>query len=192
MKGLKYDFISQGTDTITNEKVKNERLKHEKNKLGFIAQELEKIVPEAVLYKEEEDRYYIDYIAIIPVIVEAMKEQQVHIDKLESEISNLKSTSKEKSTSLGTEDGQIATLGQNIPNPFNENTQIAISLPKSVNKATLYIYNMQGVQIKSFSLNERGDTSVTIEGNSLKAGMYLYTLIANGKEVDTKKMILTK
>jgi hypothetical protein len=32
----------------------------------------------------------------------------------------------------------------------------------------------------------------TIEGHTLKAGMYLYTLIADGKEVDTKKMILTK
>jgi hypothetical protein len=36
------------------------------------------------------------------------------------------------------------------------------------------------------------NTSVTIEGHTLKAGMYLYTLIADGKEVDTKRMILTK
>jgi len=51
---------------------------------------------------------------------------------------------------------------------------------------------MQGVQIKSFDIIERGATSVTIEGYTLQAGMYLYTLIADGKEVDTKKMILTK
>lgn len=36
------------------------------------------------------------------------------------------------------------------------------------------------------------DTAVTIEGHTLQAGMYLFTLIADGKEVDTKKMILIK
>jgi len=51
---------------------------------------------------------------------------------------------------------------------------------------------MQGEQIKYIVVNERGNTSVILEGHTLKAGMYLYTLIADSKEVDTKKMILTK
>ena len=34
--------------------------------------------------------------------------------------------------------------------------------------------------------------SVTIQGSSLQRGMYLYSLIADGQEVDTKRMILTK
>jgi len=52
--------------------------------------------------------------------------------------------------------------------------------------------HMQGEQIKYIVVNERGNTSVILEGHTLKAGMYLYTLIADSKEVDTKKMILTK
>jgi hypothetical protein len=32
----------------------------------------------------------------------------------------------------------------------------------------------------------------TIQGSEFQAGMYLYSLIADGKEVDTKRMILTK
>ena len=51
---------------------------------------------------------------------------------------------------------------------------------------------MQGEQIQKLVINERGNTSANIEGHSLEAGMYLYTLIADGKEVDTHKMILTK
>jgi hypothetical protein len=51
---------------------------------------------------------------------------------------------------------------------------------------------MQGEQIKQIAVNERENTTVTIEGHSLKAGMYLYTLIADGKEVDTKRLILTE
>ena len=65
-------------------------------------------------------------------------------------------------------------------------------LPNTVSKAVLYIYTMQGEQIKQQTIHELGNTSATIEGHSLKAGMYLYTLIADGKEVDTHKMILTK
>lgn len=38
----------------------------------------------------------------------------------------------------------------------------------------------------------RGEASITIDGGSLNAGMYLYALIADGKVVDTKRMILTK
>jgi len=85
-----------------------------------------------------------------------------------------------------------ASLNQNIPNPFSENTTINMYLPNTVSRTTLYIYNMQGEQIKQIAVTERGNTSVTIEGHTLKAGMYLYTLIADGKEVDTKRMILTK
>ena len=65
-------------------------------------------------------------------------------------------------------------------------------LPNTVSKAVLYIYTVQSEQIKQLTIHERGNTSATIEGHTLKAGTYLYTLIADGKEVDTKKMILTK
>jgi hypothetical protein len=50
--------------------------------LGFIAQEVESIVPEAVRYDEVNDIYSMEYTAIIPVLVEAMKEQQETIEEL--------------------------------------------------------------------------------------------------------------
>ncbi|MDR1370842.1 MAG: hypothetical protein LBJ72_12070 [Dysgonamonadaceae bacterium] len=37
-----------------------------------------------------------------------------------------------------------------------------------------------------------GDQTLTISGSELRAGTYLYALIADGKKVDTKRMILTK
>ena len=42
-----------------------------------------------------------------------------------------------------------------------------------------------------FALSERGGGSVSINGSELTAGIYLYALIADGKEVDVKRMILT-
>jgi hypothetical protein len=200
LNGKKYDYKTEASDTIGSKAETEKKALLKKNKLGFIAQEVKEIVPEAVFYEKESDLHYIDYNAIIPLLVEAMKEQQATIEALEARIEKLEgSSAATKSATIGnttsTNENPLAntaTLAQNIPNPFTDNTRIGITLPETVKTARLYVYNMQGVQINSFNINERGATSVTIEGYTLQAGMYLYTLIADGKEVDTKKMILTK
>jgi hypothetical protein len=50
---------------------------------------------------------------------------------------------------------------------------------------------MQGAFIKSIAVSSYGKGSLTIAASSLKAGMYFYSLIADSKEVGTKKMIIT-
>ncbi len=50
---------------------------------------------------------------------------------------------------------------------------------------------MQGLEILSYNLKERGNGSKIIQASELKAGMYLYTLIADGNIIDSKRMILT-
>ncbi len=198
LSGLKYDYIIEISDSSLSKEEIEKASKLKKNRLGFIAQDVEKILPEAVFYDKDTDMYYIEYTALIPVIVEAMKEQQAKIELLEDEIESLNSKSNEKSATItnytpeGIAASNTPSLGQNVPNPFNVSTRVDIYLPNTVISAKLYIYNMQGSQVKSFNINERGNTSITIEGNSLEAGMYLYTLIADGREVNTKKMILTK
>jgi hypothetical protein len=83
-------------------------------------------------------------------------------------------------------------LYQNSPNPFNESTVIRFVLPETIVAASLYIYNMQGNQVMSYDISDRGFSSLEILGSELQPGMYLYTLLADGKEIDTKKMILTE
>lgn len=51
---------------------------------------------------------------------------------------------------------------------------------------------MNGTQLQQYSINGKGNQSITINGNSFQAGMYLYALVIDGKDVDTKRMILTK
>ncbi|MCF8359891.1 MAG: tail fiber domain-containing protein [Prolixibacteraceae bacterium] len=189
LEGKKFDYIADASDSTGDEKEKQKRIKMKKDQLGFVAQEVIEILPEAVHYEEEADRYYINYDAIIPVIVEALK-------VLSSEVDELKNKSSLKSASLDTEnlieETKEASLGQNVPNPFSNTTTINMYLPESISTAKLYLYTMQGEQVSSHPVQQRGNTFVTIEGYTLDAGMYLYTLIADGKEVDTKKMILTK
>ena len=45
--------------------------------------------------------------------------------------------------------------------------------------------------LKQIEINSSQD-SIIIDGSELGAGMYLYSLVINGKEIDTKRMILSK
>ena len=103
---------------------------------------------------------------------------------------NKKTTSEKGNESMLNE--QQPRLYQNTPNPFNEATRIEYYLPETITKARLYIYNMQGRQVKNFDIRKTGRNSITLEGSSMQPGMYMYSLIADGREVDTKKMILTR
>lgn len=57
--------------------------------VGLIAQDVETILPEAVS-QDENGLYGLAYGAIVPVLVEAIKEQQVLIDELRKELDELK------------------------------------------------------------------------------------------------------
>jgi hypothetical protein len=162
---------------------------------GFIAQDILKIYPELV-YEDSKGILSLSYDGFIPMIIEALKEQRLTIDSLRNELNILKSIDNFKSdldNSLNT-DTEINScyLYQNNPNPFNLDSEIRMRIPELIQNAMLYIFDMNGTQIKSFALNERGLASVTIYGSELNPGMYLYTLIVDGFEVSTKRMILTE
>lgn len=65
----------------------------EGKQLGVIAQELEKVIPEAVM-TDEEGTKAVNYSMIIPVLIEAIKAQQKEIDDLQSTVTQLQSKSK--------------------------------------------------------------------------------------------------
>jgi len=52
-------------------------------KLGFIAQEVEKVIPELVK-TDSEGMKSVDYVSVVPVLVEAIKHQQKQIDELKA------------------------------------------------------------------------------------------------------------
>ncbi|MFA9389012.1 MAG: tail fiber domain-containing protein [Prolixibacteraceae bacterium] len=211
LKAVKYNFKKEDLTNPQNKDVGVKFDPSQKEYYGFLAQDVEKLYPELVDTDENGDKY-VSYMQFIPILLSAINEQSeliqennneiISLDqkltKLENQIDDLQTAlakTQQKSATIDQNSSEVfeaATLSQNIPNPFSVNTTINMYLPSTVNKAILYIYTMQGEQIQKLTINERGNTAANIEGHSLKAGMYLYTLIADGKEVDTKKMILTK
>jgi hypothetical protein len=195
IKGVKYDykkgFLNFGKSTDNSDFGIT-------NQYGFIAQQVQTVLPAAVSYDTIHKIYSVSYESIIPFLVEAMKEQQAQIDSL-NQLLNKKSDGSlknafipETTTTEIIETVVKASLDQNAPNPFSQSTMIGYYLPNTVTTATLNIYNMSGVPVKSITVIQKGRGSITIRGYELNPGMYLYTLIADGKEVDTKRMILTE
>lgn len=80
-------------------------------------------------------------------------------------------------------------LYQNNPNPFNETTDIMVTIPAEVKNAQLKFYSINGTLIKEYTIEERGTSKLKIDGNELINGIYTYSLIIDGKEFATKKMI---
>lgn len=84
-------------------------------------------------------------------------------------------------------------LFQNYPNPFNPKTIINYQLPIT-NYVKLIVYDLLGKEIVTL-VNEKQSTGkyqVTFDGSALSSGIYFYSLFADGKLIDTKKMILIK
>jgi hypothetical protein len=177
---------------------------YKKTTTGFVSSDIIKEFPELV-YKPDSFRntYAVNYMGMIPILVEAIKQQQLQIDSLRLLV-NKKSSGSLKSASLITAiDSSTSSttdlyhneqpiLGQNHPNPFNSATTINYHISATTKNAAIYVYDLQGLQKKALKLTNKGNGSVVIRGSELVAGMYYYTLVVDGMEIDTKKMILTQ
>ncbi|MCW3084544.1 MAG: Collagen triple helix repeat-containing protein [Bacteroidetes bacterium] len=86
-------------------------------------------------------------------------------------------------------DGQNIVLNQNTPNPWAEQTVITYFLPDNVSKAQILFYNAQGKLIQATELTQKGAGQLNVFGDDLSNGIYTYTLVVDGKIIETKKMV---
>lgn len=190
--------------------------------VGLIAQDVEKVLPDLVKDSKFETRYAkpditdtknsetinfkaLNYTELIPIMIKGMQEQQQTIEDLrqlnekqQQQIDELQkmvqTLSANQSSSLKSTltDNSNGYLLQNLPNPFSQNTIIRCYLPSSAKQAQLIVYNVDGKQLKSYSLSKNGMNEVIITANTLSSGEYIYSLLVNGKKIDSKHMLLTK
>ena len=204
-----FKYAQKRTPGLTKEVFDQIQKEKSRKHFGVIAQEVEAVLPELVRTREDGLKA-VAYPEMVAVLIEAIKEQQVQIEKQQLQIeesqaeigmlkgivlsdASLRSAANETETT-GKVDPIVSQckLYQNAPNPFSENTQINFYVSENVKVAQLCIYNLQGTQLKQILITQRGEGSQWISGSELSAGMYLYALIVDGKEVATKRMILTK
>ncbi len=176
---------------------KEEKEMYSRRHFGLSAKELEKVYPNLVL-KGQDGYQYINYTELVPILIRSIQELKAELDEIKSKDTKVKkarATSFEEDEDIDFKDATsipaMATLAQNTPNPFSERTTIRFTLPENAQNAFIYIFDMSGKMQKQIPVDSSME-SVIIEGYELRAGMYIYSLVIGGKEIDTKRMILSK
>ena len=157
---------------------------------GLDATQLKAVYPELV-YEDANGNVSINYVEMVPLLVQS-------INELKSELAELKGTASKKAKTQPTtieetvSDVDMVRMDQNNPNPFSESTVIALNIPEQTQTAKIFIYDMSGKQVQDIAVSERGETNIIVYASDLTAGMYIYTLIVDGKVEVTRRMIVEK
>jgi len=180
--------------------------------MGLLAQDVEKIYPNLVKQAglpEQKDakgnlinKAYsfkmMNYTGLIPVVISSVQEQQTEIQQLQNTVSDLQdkyNTLLAEMSQLQNNQGsqlnnQQPSLGQNVPNPFNQSTVINYYLPANMPNASITIHSIAGVAVQSFTITSPGTGHVSVSAGTLAPGTYQYDMTVNGKIIDSKKMVI--
>jgi len=202
---VNYNFEIEGN--------KNLALPTEKQ-YGFISQEVQKILPEftktlihpATLDESgreispKKEVLGLNYNGFIAILTKGIQEQQVNIESLEKQLAEQKTLIDDLNQKLSGTTGINSVNGnetgfqtsQNEPNPFTHETVIKYIIPQTIGNASMAVYDLSGKQIANFLITEKGSASLTITSEKLAAGIYIYSIIADGKIVDSKRMVVSE
>jgi hypothetical protein len=181
------DEFYKTEDPIVLAAIKKDR----KLDFGFIAQEAKEVYPEIVKLDSTSGMYLVNYVKLIPVLVEAIQELEARVEIMENNCCNQNNNLKSGMNGEKGINSFETKLYQNAPNPFNIQTTVRFEIPETVQSTQLHICNMTGTLLKTISINQRGSDNVTISANEFVAGLYLYSLVIDGNIIDTKQMLLT-
>jgi trimeric autotransporter adhesin len=161
--------------------------------IGFVAQEVDAIVKKSGYIfsgvetpDQETDAYTIRYDEFVVPLVKAVQELTDHSNEQQKEITELK-------RELGSDIQPIdVVLFQRSSDLSANSVQIEVALPAGIQRANVVISTLKGQTLKEFQVNKTDDARVKISGSEFSPGMYLYTLVAAGRTIEAKRLILTK
>lgn len=189
----KYNFsFPKYSDKNTTGTVKEKTMGNEPNivssneqRLGFLAQDVQKVYPELVV-EDEKGFLGVNYMDLIPVLTEAIKEQQTEIKELREKIAVL-----EKGLALKG-DNVVSPIITCTPNPFNEVATLTFTLDsENAGKATVVqIYDLKGALLKSYDVKPKvGVNSIDVNLSAFGTGIYYANLSVNGKTLSATPII---
>ncbi|MCF6242998.1 MAG: hypothetical protein L3J74_16850 [Bacteroidales bacterium] len=153
------------------------------------------------LVHKMDSNYYINYNGIIPVITEALKEQQNQINtfttninrqdsliKIVNDIIELIKKAIDAQIGANTTGAKIILFSNN-PCPHNKELEMYLKPKAKIYNAMLIISNLQGETIKQYNFTDMED-SIKIEPNTLKNGLYLVNLLSNASIIEAQYLII--
>lgn len=83
-------------------------------------------------------------------------------------------------------------MEQNVPNPAQKSTMVRYNISESAVNAYLKISDAYGKTVKQLALSGKGAGTVNIDCSMLTSGIYYYSIVADGKITDSKKMVVAR
>lgn len=159
-----------------------------RTRIGFLAQDVQKVLPELV-QTDENGVMSIDYIGFIPLIVESLKEMQQTIQAQQDEIDHLQSLLpvEGKSQLRSTSTNNIVIEGAKLYN--RAGASVSYTLPSAFANAYLQVFDITGRMIKKVTLTTPNDI-VKINPTEIGIGTFIYALYVDGQKADTLKKIV--
>ncbi|MBS1763610.1 MAG: tail fiber domain-containing protein [Bacteroidetes bacterium] len=199
-----YDYLTQNNFGLTLS---------EGNHYGVLSQDVEQVLPNLVktfiqpeqidtagnIISQQKDIKAVNYNEFIPLLIAGYQKQQQQLDSLMALLQpatpSLRTPNNTSQLTVELENTPAIFLNQNDPNPFSENTTVTWNIPPQENStfnAMLIFYNMDGTVLKTVKINEDGNGSLLVYGSKLSSGIYSYSLVVNGKTIETKRMMRLK
>lgn len=151
---------------------------------GLIAQEVETVMP-TIVHTDDLGRKSVNYTAIIPVLIEAIKQQQEQIIALQDQLNS--SFQKQNSDLINLKNTKIISVS---PNPSSDVIVISLNIEETVQDAKIVVYDLNGKIMSSLNIKERNnDISKSLQKDNFGSGTYIVSLYINGKSLDSKKII---
>lgn len=154
----------------------------EKSQYGFLAQDMEKVIPDIVI-SDNHGFKVINYIAIIPVLVKAVQELQEIVDKQATIIEQLKGSN--SSTTQTLNESRIIKCSTDGGNDL---LTISTELADNVSNAKIQISSATGDREKTINLSNNAPT-ISEDVSGLHKGIHVTTLYVNNMPVDSKNWI---
>ena len=189
-------FTNEDPDELEKNEEADRRIHY-----GVSAQQIQELFPDLVV--EGQDGYLaVNYQELVPMLICSVQQLQREVEELKSEVEDYQGLESRKSPGQSQQefrsdrkikDGlpEKCRLYQNTPNPLTHQTVIRYDLPPTASDAFIYILNLQGKLIRQVPVDV-AQNSISISCSELEAGMYIYSLVVSGQEVDTKKMIVAR
>jgi hypothetical protein len=176
---------------------------------GFVAQDVEKVA-KGLNYdfsgvdaaKNDKDLYGLRYAEFVVPLVKAVQELSAQNDELKKENETQKKINADLKDRLSKLEALVntsqpinttsvnltaASLEQNIPNPVTNTAIINCTLPQKFTSAQIVITDKNGKTLKAINISgNKGN--VKVDASTLASGAYQYSLIVDGKLIDTKQM----
>lgn len=170
--------VSAIDDTIQMPSDPQDRLQY-----GFIAQEVEEILPDLVLTDDNGSKS-VNYIAMIPLLVQSVKELQSTVEKQAMVIEQLQGAVayKSKAEYAGNKIKSVS------PNPTTGNFSVELQLSNASAEVFLTISDMGGNKQQIIEVNY-AQGIVSVDASSLPQGVFILSLYINNMLADSCRLI---